>query len=185
MIFVPGVLDELPRTHIGSMRVGPGERGVVLDLVRQFPSVTVIDIDAIIGQVRRVMDQASLAVQYVFLFALVAGVVVLLAVVESGREERLFECALLRALGARRAQVLAASTIEFGVLGILSGILAAGGSLAAGWLLADRVFRLAFSPSPWLWVAGTAAGIAIVGVSGLLATRRVVDHPPMAVLRQF
>lgn len=185
MVFPPGALDELPRTHIGSLRVERGERALVLDLVRRFPSITVIDTDAIISQVRRVMDQASLAVQYVFLFALVAGVVVLLAVVESGREERLFECALLRAMGARRAQVLAASAIEFGVLGVLSGTLAAGGAVATGWLLADRVFRLELAPGAWLWLTGAVAGIVIVGVSGLLATRHVVDHPPMAVLRQF
>jgi putative ABC transport system permease protein len=185
MVFAPGVLEDLPRTHIGSMRVEAGERGVILDLVRRFPSVTVIDIDAVIGQVRRVMDQASLAVQYVFLFALVAGVVVLLAVVDAGREERLFECALLRAMGARRSQILAASAIEFGLLGVLSGLLAASGAVAVGWLLADRVFSLELVPGTWLWPVGAAAGVVIVGLSGMLATRRVVDHPPMAVLRQF
>jgi putative ABC transport system permease protein len=185
IVFPPGALDDLPRTHIGSIRVEPDEPGVVLDLVRRFPSVTVIDIDAIIGQVRRVMDQASLAVQYVFLFALVAGVVVLLAVVDAGREERLFECALLRAMGARRAQILTASAIEFSVLGALSGMLAASGATAVGWLLADRVFGLEIVPSPWLWPVGTVAGIAVVGLSGMLATRHVVDHPPMAVLRRF
>jgi len=77
------------------------------------------------------------------------------------------------------------TAIEFGLLGALSGMLAAGGALAAGWLLADRVFQLEFGGSPWLWVTGTVAGMLVVGVSGLLATRRVLDQPPMAVLRRF
>lgn len=185
MLFSPGTLEVYPRTHIGSLFVDDSRDQTVLELVRRFPSVTVIDIEAVIGQVRRVMDQAAIAVQYVFLFAIAAGIVVLLAVVESGRDERLFESALLRAMGAKRRQILASTAIEFGLLGALSGLLAAGGALAAGWLLADRVFRLDFDGSPWLWVTGTLAGLIVVGVSGLLATRRVLDQPPMAVLRRF
>jgi putative ABC transport system permease protein len=185
MLFSPGTLEDYPRTHIGSLFVDDSRDETVLDLVRRFPSVTVIDIEAVIGQVRRVMDQAALAVQYVFLFALAAGIVVLLAVVESGRDERLFESALLRAMGAKRSQILTGTAIEFGLLGTLSGLLAAGGALTAGWLLADRVFRLEFGGSPWLWITGAAAGLLVVGVSGLLATRKVLDQPPMSVLRRF
>jgi putative ABC transport system permease protein len=185
MLFSPGSLDAFPRTHIGSIHVGEGQRGVLLDMVRLFPSITVIDIDAVLGQVRRVMDQASLAVQYVFLFSLAAGVVVLLAVVESGRESRMFESALLRALGARRGQVFASAVIEFSLLGVLAGLLASAGALATGALLADKVFRLEFSAGPWIWVIGVAAGLLLVGVTGILATRTVVTHAPMAVLRRF
>lgn len=185
MLFSPGSLDAFPRTHIGSIHVGAGQRGFLLDMVRQFPSITVIDIDAVLGQVRRVMDQAALAVQYVFLFSLAAGIVVLLAVVESGREARMFESALMRALGARKSQVFAGAIIEFSVLGLLAGLLAAAGALATGALLADRVFRLEFSAGPWIWLIGAAAGLVLVGVTGILATRKVVTHSPMEVLRRF
>jgi putative ABC transport system permease protein len=185
MLFSPGTLEDYPRTHIGSLFVDDSRDQTVLELVRSFPSVTVIDIEAVIGQVRRVMDQAALAVQYVFLFAIAAGIVVLLAVVESGRDERLFESALLRTMGARRSQILAGTAIEFGLLGTLSGLLAAGGAMTAGWLLADRVFRLEFGGSPWLWITGALTGLLVVGISGLLATRKVLDQPPMAVLRRF
>jgi putative ABC transport system permease protein len=185
MLFSPGSLDAFPRTHIGSIHVGPGQRDVLLEMVRRFPSITVIDIDAVLGQVRRVMDQAALAVQYVFLFAVAAGIVVLLAVVEAGRESRMFESALMRALGARRGQVFAGAAFEFSVIGLLAGVLAAAGALVTGELLADRVFQLEFSASPWIWVIGAAAGLALVGVTGILATRNVVTHSPMAVLRRF
>ena len=185
MLFSPGTLEEFPRTHIGSLYVDDSRDQLVLDLVRQFPSVTVIDIDAVMSQVRRVMDQAALAVQYVFLFAIAAGIVVLLAVVEAGREERLFESALMRAMGARRRQILAGTAIEFALLGTLSGLLAAGGALAAGWALAEHVFQLEFGGSPWLWLAGAGAGLLVVGTSGLLATRKVLDQSPMAVLRRY
>jgi len=185
MLFSPGTLEDFPRTHIGSLYVDDSRDQLVLDLVRQFPSVTVIDIDAVMTQVRRVMDQAALAVQYVFLFAIAAGIVVLLAVVEAGRDERLFESALMRAMGARRRQILAGTAIEFALLGTLSGLLAAGGALAAGWALAEYVFQLEFGGSPWLWLAGAGAGLLVVGTSGLLATRKVLDQSPMAVLRRY
>jgi putative ABC transport system permease protein len=185
MVFSPGTLDPYPHTFIASIHVDEGDRGLTLDLVRQYPSVTVIDIDAALGQVRSVMDQAALAVQYVFVFALLAGVVVLLAVVESGREERLFESAVLRTLGARRSQVFGAAAIEFTLIGLLAGVLAAAGANILGVLLASRVFDLSVGFNPWVWLIGIVAGVVIVGVTGLVATRRVVNHPPVEVLRGF
>jgi putative ABC transport system permease protein len=165
--------------------VTPQNGADLLELIRKFPSVTVIDIDAILGQIRRVMDQAATAVQYVFLFSLAAGVLVLLAVVDAGRDERLYESALLRSLGARRSQVLSAALIEFSLLGVLAGTLAAGGALVTGTVIADRVFQLDFDGNPWLWLAGLMAGLVLVGGSGFLATRTVVTHSPVAVLRRF
>jgi putative ABC transport system permease protein len=185
MVFSPGTLDEYPHTFIASVHVGEEDRGLTLDLVREHPSVTVIDIDAALEQVRSVMDQAALAVQYVFLFALLAGVVVLLAVVESNREERLFESAVLRTLGARRSQVFGAAAIEFTLIGLLAGVLAAAGANLLGAVLAARVFELDVGFNLWLWLAGVVAGVVIVGATGLVATRRVVNHPPVEVLRTF
>jgi hypothetical protein len=94
-------------------------------LVRQFPTVSVFDVDAILKQIREIMDRASLAVQYVFLFTLVAGIVVLLAAVQSTRDERRYESAMLRTLGASRGTVLQGVAAEFSALGFLSGTLAA------------------------------------------------------------
>ena len=101
------------------------------------------------------------------LFALLAGVVVLLAVVESGREERLFESAVLRTLGARRSQIFGAALIEFTLIGLLAGVLASAGAMALGTVLASRVFELSIGFDPWLWVIGMTAGVAIVGSTGL------------------
>jgi len=185
MVFSPGTLDPYPHTFIASVHVDDANRGLTLDVVRQYPSVTVIDIDAALEQVRAVMDQAALAVQYVFAFALLSGIVVLLAVVESGREERLFESAVLRTLGARRRQILNSALIEFTLIGLLAGVLAAVGATVLGGLLASRVFDLPVSFNPWLWVNGMAAGVGIVATTGMLATRRVVNHPPVEALRSF
>ena len=185
MVFPPGLMRDYPLTYISSVFVDRAQRGDVLELVRSYPSVTVIDIEAAIGQVRDVMDQASLAVQYVFLFALGAGILVMLAVVQSTREERLYESAMLRTLGARRSVVLAGVAVEFAALGLISGVLAAAGASGVAWLLAERVFQLEFVPDPMVWLAGLAAGLFVVGGTGVLATRTVVTHPPANVLRGY
>jgi len=185
MVFPPGLMEGYPLTYISSIYADRALRSDVLELVRSYPSVTVIDIEATIEQVRAVMDQASLAVQYVFLFALGAGILVMLAVVQSTREERLYESAMLRTLGARRRVVLAGVAVEFAALGLISGILAAAGASGVAWLLARRVFQLEFVADPWVWVAGLAAGLFVVGGTGVLATRTVVTHPPANVLRGY
>ncbi len=150
--------------------------------MRQFPSVTVIDLEASLAQVRDVMDKASLAVQAVFLFTLFAGLAVLWAAVQSSLDERSFESAILRTLGASRGRVLAGVAVEFLVIGLLAGLLASTGASLAAWYLAVNVYELQYQFSPVLWLAGPLAGYALCRRSGLMATWRVVTHSPLSVL---
>jgi putative ABC transport system permease protein len=184
MVFSPGVLDDVTGTLITSVHVTPKQRPALVDLVKQFPEVTVIDIDTLLAQVRDVMDKATLAVQYVFLFTLVAGLMVLLAAVQATRDERRYESAMLRTLGASRTVVFQGVAAEFVVLGVLSGVLAATGATVAGYFLAREVFSLKYTPDPWVWVVGVVGGALLVGVAGILAARSVVTQPPMTILRQ-
>jgi putative ABC transport system permease protein len=183
LVFPPGLLDGAAGTYMTSVYLTPAERPALIDLVREFPTVSVFDVDAILQQIREIMDRASLAVQYVFLFTLVAGIVVLLAAVQATRDERRYESAMLRTLGASRSTVLQGVAAEFSALGFLSGTLAAFGATAIGWILAHRLFSLQFSLDPWVWVVGLVCGTLLVGVSGTLATRRVVNTPPIVTLR--
>jgi putative ABC transport system permease protein len=114
---------------------------------------------------------------------LAAGVVVLLAAVQSTRDERRYESAMLRTLGASRITVLQGVAAEFTALGFLSGTLAALGASGIGWFLAHRLFALEFAFDPWVWAVGLVFGTLLVGVSGTLATRRVVNTPPIVTLR--
>jgi putative ABC transport system permease protein len=183
LVFPPGLLDGAAGTYMTSVYLTPAQRPSLADLVRQFPTVSVFDVDAILKQIRDIMDRASLAVQYVFLFTLAAGVVVLLAAVQSTRDERRYESAMLRTLGASRGTVLQGVAAEFSALGFLSGTLAAFGATGVGWVLARRLFSLQYTLDPWVWVVGLVCGTLLVGVSGTLATRRVVDTPPIHTLR--
>jgi putative ABC transport system permease protein len=184
LVFTPWTLDGLAGTWLTSVRLEAAQRTGLAELVRRFPSVSIFDIDAILAQVREVIDRASLAVQYVFLFTLAAGITVLLAAIQATRDERRYESAMLRTLGARRRVVLAGVASEFTALGMLAGVLAAIGATLAGWLLAREVFDLDYAIDPWVWAIGLAAGALIVGGAGTLAARGVVNHPPIATLRE-
>jgi putative ABC transport system permease protein len=184
LVFAPGTLDGLAGTWLTSMKLDGEQRKLLVDLVGRFPSVSVFDIDAILAQVRDVIDRASLAVQYVFLFTLAAGITVLLAAIQATRDERRYESAMLRTLGARRRVVLAGVASEFTALGMLAGVLAAIGATVAGWLLATEVFDLEYTIDPWVWVIGLVAGAVIVGGAGTFAARNVINHPPISTLRE-
>ncbi len=183
LVFPPKLLDGAAGTYMTSLYLTPAQRPQLADLVRQFPTVSVFDVDALLRQIRDIIDRAALAVQYVFLFTLAAGVVVLLAAVQATRDERRYESAILRTLGASRATVLKGVAAEFAALGLLAGALAASGATVVGWLVARRLFAMQYAFDPWLWLLGLVCGTLLVGLSGTLATRRVVDTPPAVTLR--
>ncbi|HEY3519123.1 MAG TPA: FtsX-like permease family protein [Gammaproteobacteria bacterium] len=182
LVLNPAALEGYPATFVASTYAP--NREVMLEVVRRFPSITVIDLESVLEQVRSIMDRAALAIQYVFLFTLLAGVVVLLAAVQATREERRFEVALLRTLGASRRRVLAALVVEFVSLGVLAGLLASLIASGVAYLLATRVFELEFAFDPVVVGAGLIVGGLLVGLSGVLATYSVVRQPPAGVLAQ-
>ncbi len=184
LVLPPGLLDGAAGTYMTSVYLDPAHKRSLVDLVRRFPSISIFDIDALLKQIRDVGDKASLAVQYVFLFTLAAGITVLLAAIQATRDERRYESAMLRTLGASRRTVLLGVAAEFTALGLLAGVLAALGATVAGYFLATRLFNLQYSLDLWVWTVGIVLGVLLVGISGTLATRSVVNHPPIATLRQ-
>lgn len=186
LVMAPGLLENAAGTYMTSVHLTAVQKPMLIDLVREFPGVSVFDIDRLLSQVRDVMDKASRAVEYVFLFTLLAGVMVLLAAIQSTRDERRYESAILRTLGASRRTVLESVAAEFTMLGLLAGTLAAVCAGAVGILLARRIFSI---PSSWPLVFevtawGLVAGALLVGITGTWAARSVVNHPPIATLRQ-
>lgn len=183
VVFPPGALDGLPATWITSFHLPAGRQALIAELVRAHPSVTVLDIDALLSKVREIIERVVLGVEYVFLFTLAAGLAVLYAAIQATRDERRYEAALARTLGASRRVVLQGLIAEFAVLGLLAGVLAAAGASVLGWGLAQQVFDFPYRPDPLLWLAGAAAGVFGVGLAGLAGTRAVLDQPPLATLR--
>lgn len=179
----PGALDGYPASYITSLYVPQNRSEAMNKLVKAFPNVTIIDVAAIMAQVRLIMERVSLAVEYVFLFTLLAGLLVLYAAIQSTLDERIRESAILRTLGARRGQLLTGLFAEFATLGLLAGLVAAFAATLLGYVLATRLFHLAFEFNPWVWVAGLTGGALGVGLAGLLGTRFILRQPPLQTLR--
>jgi putative ABC transport system permease protein len=185
VIAAPGLIESSPATYITSFFLPERQRGKLNELARRFPSVTIIDVAAIMEQVRRIIDRVNLAVRCVFLFTLLAGVLVLVAAIQATQDERARESALLKSLGAARKVVARGLLAEFMVIGFIAGVLAAAAATLTAWLLAVEVFHVAFRFNPWLWPLGTAAGLIGVALCGLLGLSRALAEPPVSVLRRL
>lgn len=183
VIATPSMLEGQPATWVTSFYTDEPFSSATSGWVREFPGIATLDIGAIVTRVKSLMDRASLAVEYVFLFTLLAGLCVLLAAVQSSQAERIRESALLRALGASHAQVRQAVVVEFAILGAIAGVLAAFFASAVAWALSRFVFELPFQLNPWLWVIGVVGGAVGIAIAGYLATRRVLHTPPIVALR--
>ena len=182
----PGALDGYPASYIGGVHV-PKVRAPTLtrDLVRAFPNLTVIDVDAVLDQVRGTVDQVSRVVEAIFYFSLAAGVLVLLASVSASQDERLREAAIMRVLGGTRRQLLLAQASEFTAIGLLTGLVAAIAATVLAGVVAREVFDLPFTADWRLVATSTTLGVVASVAAGMLATRRVLSAPPTVTLREL
>ncbi|MFA4970724.1 MAG: FtsX-like permease family protein, partial [Sulfuritalea sp.] len=179
----PGVLDNFPASYITSFHLPADRAGVIPELVRAFPNLTVIDVAALVKQLHATIDQVARAVQLVFGFAVLAGLAVLYAALQASSDERRHELAVLRALGARSRQLSAALLAEFAALGALAGLLAGIAASVIGWGLARFAFRLDYLPQPELWLIGLLAGTVLVVVAGWLGASSMLRQSALPALR--
>jgi putative ABC transport system permease protein len=184
VVFPSGVLDDYPATWITSFHLPPGQKPLLAELVRHYPSVTVLDVEALMDKVREIMDRVIAAVEYVFLFTLAAGLVVLYAAIQATQDERRFESAVLRTLGARRRVVRESLLAEFATLGLLAGVLAAAAATLLGYVLASQAFEFPYRWNWWIWLLGGGAGVLGVGLAGVLGARSALNQPPWRALRE-
>lgn len=183
-ILSPAALADMPQSWITYFYLPREKAGLLRDLVHEFPNLTVFDVGAILTQLQTVLTEVVKAVQLLFMFSLVAGLLVLATALSATRDERVREAAVLRALGATRAQLLRAQRLELLAVGGLAGLLAAAGATAVAWVLSTQVFDFAISLSLWPWFVGTMAGMAAAWGGGALALRGVLRTPPLVTLRE-
>lgn len=184
VITTPKLLEDKPTSFIASFNVPEQRADAMHRLSGAFPNLTIVDMSVIMRQVVSVMEQVIHAVQFVFLFALGAGMLVLYAALLATQDERVQETAVMRALGASRAQVADAQRIEFLAVGFLAGLLAALGASAIGAVLAVQVFQVGYTMNPWVWVAGPLLGVALAGCNAWLGARAATRQSPIAALRE-
>jgi putative ABC transport system permease protein len=178
------LLADQPQSFMTAFHLPQPREALTVELVRDFPNVTVVDTSAIFRQVQAVLDQVIAAVEFLFLFTLAAGVLVLYAALASSHDERVREAGLLRALGASRSQLSRAQVAEMICLGGLAGLLASVGASAIGWALAKFAFEFEYRVTLWVFALGIGGGIACALIGGWFGLRNVLRTPPLTTLRE-
>ncbi len=182
---------DVPTTYIAAFRAP--QRVAATDkpaptfdnqLINRFPNVTNVDMGATLNQVQSVLGQVVSAVEFLFLFTLAAGLVVLFAAVTATREERAREYAVLRALGASNQLLANVQRAELAGIGALAGFLATGVAMLMGWGLARFAFEFEWTASPWVPLLGAVVGALLALAAGWWGLRDVLRRPVVQTLRQ-
>ncbi|MCP5271300.1 MAG: ABC transporter permease [Burkholderiaceae bacterium] len=183
VLFPVARMDDVPLSYISAFRA-PAAKGFDNRLVHDFPNITNIDVSASIAQVQQVLDKVIRAVEFLFGFTLLAGLVVLFAAVTATREARAKEYAVMRALGASGRLLAQVQRAELLGVGALAGVLASVAALVVGWLLARYAFQFSWNPQPWVPAIGGVAGALLALGAGWWGLREVLRRPVVETLRR-
>lgn len=179
----PGALAGVQPGYIASVYVDPANSTYLRSLVRAFPNITDIDVDAILRQVRGLLDQLNRAMKYLFLFTVAAGLLVLFSSVITSYRARRREIGILKTLGTGRAELTLGLIAEFAALGLIAGGTGAIAATVTGWLVGRFALRLDYLPDPWLWLVGLLGGAVVVALAGVLSARNTINTPSWVSLR--
>ncbi len=185
IIFSPGTIDHLGATFLSTALMEQEQKILLNELVQRFPTIVVIEIDALIEQIQTIIAQVSSAIELISVLVLVCGALVLLACVNATLDERFHENAILRTLGAGKKLIMTSLLIEFASIGLMAGLVATLGAEASLYYLQTEVFEQEFALHYWVWIAGPLAGMLIIAGLGVNSTRGVVSISPLNVLRRL
>lgn len=185
MIFSQPLLNNTATNWLTSLYLPADQKQFLNSLSRQFPTASIVELDQMIDQVRSIMSKVSLAVEFILVLVLAAGLLVLITSIQATLDVRFQESAILRTLGAPRRLVNKVLIIEFGALGFMAGLLAAMGAQLALYYLQTELFELPFEGSLLVWMAGPLGGSLLIGIIGWISTRKVTLQPPLTTLRNL
>lgn len=181
-IFPPGALDGQPQSWLTSFRL-EGGNGMLTQLNRAFPTISLLDIGAILKQVGQVLEQVSRALEVMVVLVTACGVLLLLAQVQVGMRQRHQELVVYRTLGAGKRLLRTTLWCEFALLGLVSGLVAAIGAETALALLQTRVFDFPWQPDWRLWITLPLCGALLLSLCGGWLGSRLLKGK--ALFRQF
>lgn len=185
MILSSSALENLPLSYLTSFYVPEEKQDQLMSLIRDYPTITLLDMSMVFGQIQTLVNQVTLAVEYLLLLVLFAGLLVLLAALYSSLDERIHQGAILRTLGVSKANLRRKQWSEFAFLGLISGLIALLGAEVISFCLYRFLLDLNYSPqyNLWLWVPACSA--LLIMFLGAITTRKVSQQPPIVVLREI
>lgn len=185
MIFPPGSLDQYPHTFLTSFYLAKEQKNFLNALVKQHPSITILEVDQILAQFKSILTQLSTAINYLFSLGIFAGFTVLFAALSASLDQRRHKSALMRTLGASSALLNKTHLLEFACLGLISGILAVAFAESSTWALYHFVLHLNYQSRFSLWLLIPVVSSGIIALAGYYSLRKVSKTPPMQVLRSL
>jgi len=177
------LIEDLPQTWLLSALVDSEQKPDLKQLLSNYPSVTLLDTTELMARVRAIIGRASIALQFFFIFSLASAIVVLLASIQTGKQERQMESSLLRALSAKTSQLYLVNVLEFSLMGVLIGLFAAVFASISGWVISVYFFQIDYRFSPALLVYSLLTATSVLTIAGTLASRKVYNISPMRILR--
>jgi putative ABC transport system permease protein len=184
-VIEPRALKSFIPTYISSFNLPTERKSDITQLMQPFANVTLIDVDARINQLRNIVDQVSMAVEFILILVLAAGALVLIAQVQASMDERQQELAILRTLGAKGSLIRASVVFEFIIIGVVAGAMAAAANEFSLYLLQTYIFQMPASLHLEYWIIAPVAGALVVGILGALGCWRLLSLNTSQLLRQM
>ena len=186
VVFPEGAIEAAPKTFVAALRTAKPEDSARIqrEMVAAFPNVSAIDLALILQALDGIFSKVAFVIQFMALFTVLTGVIVLVGAVLNGRYQRVRETVLLRTLGATRRQLVQIQLVEYAILGVLAAVVGGALSIGGNALVAHFVFKMTPATPPLLILGAVATAAAVTVVTGLLTSRGVTDHPPLEILRQ-
>ena len=185
IIFSEAALADVPATYMTSFYLSPDRKRFLNEILSNYPTITVIEVDELINQVQQIISRVTQAVELVLVLVLGAGALVLIASIQASRDQRMKEHALIRTLGGSRRLIAGSLASEFSILGLFSGVVAVVGAEITVYALESQVFEMSYQARPWFWLVGPLLGTLIVVTVGYLGTRSLISTPPATILRDL
>ena len=184
MVFSPKTLAGYATTYITSFYIAEENKTMLNAIVKKYPSITLLEVDAMLKQFKTILTQLTAAINYLLYFALLAGFTVLFAAVNSSLDNRIYEGALMRTLGANRALLRKAHLIEFSLLGLISGLIAVFISELLLYVIYTYILHLDYQINKQLWIAIPLISTTSIALAGFFGVRSIVNKSPMQVIRE-
>ena len=183
IIFNKPIAKQFGANWLTSFYLDSGNKPFINRLAKRYPTVSIIELDQTLDQIRGIIDKITRAIEFILLLVTLSGLLVLITSIQATLDSRLKESAILRTLGASKALVRKTLIVEFACLGLLAGLLAIVGTEIALYFLQTQTFKLNYAPFPLLWPIVPLVGMVFIGTIGWLYTKHVVNTSPMPILR--
>ena len=186
VLFRPGALEDAPQMSISAIKgppPGAARAQFQREVVDKFPNVSVIDVFDIIEQARKIIDNVSLAVTFIGGFVFLSGVLILVGSIAMTKFHRLYEAAILKTLGAKKKLIISIILIEYGVLGLLAGLIGSAAAVALTWAVSEYGLEITWDFAPAINFIGVAVTLLLVTLVGVLSSWDVMVKKPLGILR--